>query len=81
LNIDQHSLICSAFLVLFLVGSDEVDGQALSAEPASTAHAMQVGISLRWKIYVIIGVTVVDDEIDAFDVDASSEQVSSDKQS
>src|SRR4051812_45179551 len=47
---------------------DERDGQALGAEAARAAHAMQILVGA-------VGHVVVDDHVDALNVDAAPEQI------
>ena len=54
--------------LLVLVGSDERDGEALGTEPASTTDAVQVGVGIGGQI-------IVDGEIDALNIDATTEDV------
>jgi hypothetical protein len=56
LNIQQNSLVASSFFTLFLISPDEIDGQTFSSETTSTAHSVEVGISLSWEVYIIEGI-------------------------
>jgi len=55
-----------------LVGGEEGDRQALGAEATGSAHAMEVGVGA-------VGHVVVDDDVDALDVDAACDEVGRDE--
>ena len=55
-----------------LVGGEEGDRQTLGAEATGAAHAVQVGIRP-------VGHVVVDDDVDALDVDAARDEVGGDE--
>jgi hypothetical protein len=54
--------------LLVLGGGDERDSESLCSEPTSSTHSVQVGVS-------VLGHVVVDNDVDTFNVDSSSEQV------
>lgn len=60
-------------LIVLSPAADDVDRKSLSVEPSSSAHAMQVGVSIWWEIEV-------DDQVDSLYVDSAAEEISSDEE-
>ena len=70
LYFDFESLLDFVEGLHVLLAADEGDGEALGAESASSSHSVQVRIRLSRHVKV-------EDHIDLFDIDSSSEDVSS----
>ncbi len=60
--------------LLVLLGGDERDGKTLGTESTSTTNAVQVLIRIIREI-------VVDDDVDSLDINTTTEQISSNKNS
>ena len=68
---DLESLLDSLEHLLVLIGADKGDSETLSAETTSTTDTVKIGVSIGGQI-------VVDSQVDALDINTTSEDIGRD---